>query len=221
MRRQHEGNAPRRFTMKAIILERLHADHYRYEALLCILDRQLHIAVCQEIPDYRLLSQLFHYLTEQPGEWHHPVEDRLFDRLAEHHPESRELLEVLIEEHRRIDIYGRELEAKVRNLDEESEAEMDLTTLNLARAFSELYHHHLYTENHRIFPLLETTLTVTELEDMDLGASLKAPAEGSPSFQRLYRQIAEDRTGLQLGRGEQADFCPLCDAKPQAASPTS
>ncbi|WP_181872820.1 hemerythrin domain-containing protein [Billgrantia montanilacus] len=207
--------------MKASILERLHADHYRYEALLCILDRQLHIAVCQEIPDYRLLYQLFHYLTEQPGEWHHPVEDRLFDRLAERHPESRELLEVLIEEHRRIDIYGRELEVKVRNLDEESEAEMDLTTLNLARAFSELYHHHLYTENHRIFPLLETSLPVTELEDMDLGASLKAPAEGSPSFQRLYRQIAEGRTGLQLGRGEQADFCPLCGAKPQAAPPTS
>lgn len=201
--------------MKAILLERLHADHYRYEALLCILDRQLHIATCEEVPDYSLLAQLFHYLTEQPGEWHHRVEDQLFRRLAERHPESHEILEVLIEEHRRIDIYGRELENKARNLGNASEAEMDLTTLSLARAFSELYHHHLHTENHRIFPLLETSLLAAELDNMDLEVSLKAPAEGSPGFQKLYRQIAEGRAGLQLGAGEQADFCPLCDARPE------
>ncbi|WFM71236.1 hypothetical protein [Halomonas sp. CKK8] len=37
-------------------------------------------------------------------------------------------------------------------------------------------------------------------------------------FQRLYRQIADHHTGLRLGHGEQADFCPLCDARPAAAS---
>jgi hemerythrin-like domain-containing protein len=200
--------------MKAIILERLQADHYRYEAQLCILDRQLHIAACEEIPDYGLLARLIHYLTEQPGEWHHRVENRLFDRLADCQPESRECLDVLIEEHRQIDVYGRELEAKFRRLDEESVAEMDLNTLNLARAFSELYHHHLNTENHRIFPLLEASLPLGDLDNMDLGISLDAPAEGSPGFQKLYRKIAEGRTGLRLGAGEQADFCPLCDAKP-------
>ncbi|MBB3190339.1 hemerythrin domain-containing protein [Halomonas cerina] len=203
--------------MKAILLERLHADHYRYEALLCILDRQLHIAACQEVPDHQLLARLFHYLTRQPEEWHHGVEDRLFECLAAHHPVSRELLAVLVEEHHRIATYGRELEAKMRRLaDECPDEELDINTLNLARAFSELYHHHLHTENHRVFPLFEVHLPADELEHLAL-APLVAPAEGSPDFQRLYRQIAAGRTGLKLGHDEQADFCPLCDARPTAA----
>lgn len=204
--------------MKAILLERLHADHYRYEALLCILDRQLHIATCQEVPDYRLLARLFHYLTRQPEEWHHGVEDRVFERLAAREPDSRERLEVLIEEHRRIATYGRELEAKARRLaDESPNEELDTNTLNLARAFSELYHHHLHTETHRVFPLLEAHFTEVELERL-VPASLVAPAESSDDYQQLYRQIAAGRTGLKLGHDEQADFCPLCDARPTASA---
>ncbi|MDN3522978.1 hemerythrin domain-containing protein [Halomonas ramblicola] len=204
--------------MRAIVLERLHADHHRYQALICILDRQLHIAACDEIPDYRLLARLFHYLTHQPEEWHHRVEDRLFARLAARLPESRELLEVLTEEHRRIARYGRELEERMQHADATPEEGLDLNVLNLARAFSELYHHHLHTEDHRALPLLEAHFPAAELDDLDLGVSLASPAEGSPSFQELYRRIAENRTGLRLGHDEQADFCPLCDARPAHSS---
>lgn len=205
--------------MKAIILERLHADHHRYAALLCILDRQLHIAACEEVPDYRLLARLCHYLTHQPEEWHHPVEDILFERLAACHAQSAELLEVLTEEHRRITRYGSELEEAFRRQAEDAPlAELDANRLNLARAFSELYHHHLHSENRHVYPLIERCIPAAELDEMSPRISLASPAEGSPDFQRLYRQIADHHTGLRLGHGEQADFCPLCDARPAAAS---
>lgn len=201
--------------MKAIILERLHADHYRYSALLCILDRQLHIAACNERPDYRLLANLFHYLTHQPDEWHHPVEDLLFERLAAGHPRSAERLKILSEEHRRISNYGRELEATLRyQADEAPDEELDANGFNLARAFSELYHHHLHTEKHHVYPLMEQYLPTTELDELLPRITLTSPAEGSATFQQLYRQIADDHTGLRLGHGEQADFCPLCTARP-------
>lgn len=201
--------------MKAILLERLHADHHRYEALICILDRQLQIATCDEIPDYRLLERLCHYLCRQPEEWHHRVEDALFEQLADRHPDSRDTLEVLMEEHRRIETYGRELGAAFgRMADETADAKADSNLLNLAQAFSELYHHHLHTEDKHIFPLIERQIPAEELDSTTFGISLASPAEGSPSFQQLYRQIAEGRTGLRLGAGEQADFCPLCDARP-------
>ncbi|MGE4534531.1 hemerythrin domain-containing protein [Halomonas sp.] len=201
--------------MKAIILERLHADHHRYAALLCILDRQLHVAACDEVPDYRLLARLCHYLTHQPEEWHHPVEDALFARLAGCHDESAELLAVLSEEHRRITRDGNELEVTFRRqADEMPEDELDPGRLNLARAFSELYHHHLYTEDHHVYPLIERCLSVDALEALTPPLSLGSPAEGGPGFQRLYRQIADQRTGLRLGHDELADFCPLCDARP-------
>lgn len=204
--------------MKAIILERLHADHHRYAALLCILDRQLHIAACEEVPDYRLLARLCHYLTHQPEEWHHPVEDTLFARLAGCHAQSAELLNVLTEEHRRISRDGTELETGFhRQADEAPEAELDLNRLNLARAFSELYHHHLYAENHHIYPLIERCLGAPELDELAPDLSLASPAEGGPSFQMLYRQIADHHAGLRLGHDEQADFCPLCDARPDHA----
>ena len=205
--------------MKAIILERLHADHHRYAALLCILDRQLHIAACEEVPDYRLLARLCHYLTHQPEEWHHPVEEALFARLAACHAQSAELLAVLSEEHRRITRDGNELEATFRRqANEMPEAELDPGQLNLARGFSELYHHHLHSENRHIYPLIERCLQAAELDELAPSPSLASPSEGSPSFQLLYRQIADHRTGLRLGHGEQADFCPLCDARADYAS---
>jgi len=205
--------------MKAIVLERLHADHHRYAALLCILDRQLHIAACEEVPDYRLLARLCHYLTHQPEEWHHPVEDALFARLAGCNTQSAELLAVLTEEHRRITRDGKKLEATFhRQAKDAPQAELDLNRLNLARAFSELYHHHLHSESRHIYPLIERCLRADALDKLMPHPSLTSPSEGSPSFQWLYRQIADHHTGLRLGHGEQADFCPLCDARPDHAS---
>jgi len=205
--------------MKAIVLERLHADHHRYAALLCIFDRQLHIAACDELPDYRLLARLCHYLTHQPEEWHHPVEDALFARLAGCRAQSAELLAVLSEEHRRITRDGNELEKAFRRHAEQApQAELDDNRLNLARAFSELYHHHLYSENRHIYPLIERCIPATELDEMSPPIPLVIPAEGGPDYQRLYRQIADHHVGLRHGHGEQADFCPLCDARPAPAS---
>ncbi|WP_163557769.1 hemerythrin domain-containing protein [Halomonas sp. NO4] len=203
--------------MKAIVLERLHADHHRYQALLCILDRQLSIAASGDIPDYRLMARLCHYLTRQPEEWHYPMENILFDRMTSCDPHHGELLAVLSEEHRRIDRYGSELEATFRRLADESPGiELDESRLGLAQAFSELYHHHLYSENHHAYPLIERYLSTAELDELAL--PLTSPAEGSPSFQLLYRQIADHGTGLRLGHGEKADFCPLCDARPAHSS---
>ncbi|RTR04474.1 hemerythrin domain-containing protein [Halomonas nitroreducens] len=207
--------------MKPILLERLHADHHRYAALLCILDRQLHIAACREVPDHGLLACLFHYLTRQPEEWHHGMEDRLYARLVERHPESHDLLEVLSEEHRRIATYGRELEATSRRLaDEAADEELDANTLHLARAFSELYHHHLHTEDRRIFPLIEAMFSEPELAPPGAGVCLDTPPEAHADYQRLYRQIATGHKGLRLGHGEMADACPLCLAASQAPPPS-
>lgn len=203
--------------MSTALFERLYADHDRYEALLCILDRQLHVAACQEVPDYRLLARIFRYLNRQPEEWHHKVEDELFKWLAEQQPENQDLLSVLTEEHRRFEVYGHELETKAQRLADESEensdAELDNNTFNLARAFSELYHHHIYTENKRIFPQMETAFPAESLEEI-VPLPPVADAEDSPEFQRLFHQIADERKGLELGHGRQAIYCPLCGVEP-------
>lgn len=201
--------------MKSIVLERLQADHQRYESLLCVLDRQLHVAACHETPDYPLLARLFHYLTRQPEEWHHRVEDRLFERLAERQLLSRETLDVLSEEHRRIETYGRELETAFRQMEDDPANEASTNLLNLALAFSELYHHHLHTENRHVFSSIAQHVQV---DDLLSDVSLNEPGDGDSDFEQLYQQIAADRTGLQLGHGEEADFCPLCDARPEPRS---
>ncbi|GAB2710611.1 hemerythrin domain-containing protein [Halomonas garicola] len=200
--------------MSTALFERLYADHERYEALLCILDRQLHVAACQEVPDYRLLERIFRYLNRQPEEWHHRAEDQLFQWLAEQQPESQDLFSVLTEEHRRFEVYGRELETKTQRLaDNGPGAEMDNNTFNLARAFSELYHHHIYTEDHRIFPRIEAAFHTESLKER-VPLPPATNAEDSPEFQQLFHQIADERKGLELGHGRQAIYCPLCGAEP-------
>nr|WP_163501095.1 hypothetical protein [Halomonas socia] len=130
----------------------------------------------------------------------------------------RDKLEVLIVEHRRITTYGRELEATfLRMADQTPQTEADTNLLNLTLAFSELYHHHLHSENRHIYPLVERCIPAKELDDLASGFWVSSPKEDSHSFQRLYQRIADRHTGLSLGHAEQADFCPLCDAKPTAS----
>jgi|GEM_PF-6985777 len=51
--------------------------------------------------------------------------------------------------------------------------------------------HHLHSENRHLYPLIEPGIPAAELDGMSPHTPLSSPAEGSPGFLLLYRQIAD------------------------------
>ena len=58
--------------------------------------------------------------------------------------------------------------------------------------------HHLHGENRHLYPLIERCIPAAELDEMSAHLPLSSPAEGSPGFLLLYRQIADQ--GFTGGR---------------------
>ncbi|QEA39266.1 hypothetical protein FGL86_09400 [Pistricoccus aurantiacus] len=202
--------------MSTSLLRYLQGDHQRYDGLLCIAERQLHGARCGDTPDFALLRDIFHYLAHHPDRLHHAFEDRLFERLGERFPEDRPYLDTLQDQHRRIATYGGELYAKFRSIAAgEVDPELDLNTMNLVQAYSELYHAHLRCEETRIFPHLVKWLEDKDWQEMMASILQDTPiadAEEAVEFEALRERIAANRTGLWLSDEERASFCPLCSA---------
>lgn len=204
-------------------LKRLQDDHRHYDGLLCIIDRQLYAARCDDRLDFALLCDIFHYMTRHPDRTHHAFEDLLFERLALRCPEIRPTLELLHEEHRRIALYGNELHAKFAAIvDGHADPELDLATLNLVQVYIELYRAHMRCEESQVLGLLVERLKASDWLELvttcDWGCDPLLRIDADDEYRALKASIARDRAGLWMGRDERADFCPLCPTvKPAVA----
>ncbi|WP_227370123.1 hypothetical protein [Halomonas sp. M20] len=120
---------------------------------------------------------------------------------------------ILHEQHRRMAIYGRELYETFRAISEGNiDPELDLNTLNLAQAYSELYHAHLRCEETRIFPQLAQWLTIDDWQELSSGEVPLTDTKEDREFQALRERISANHTGLWLSEEERATYCPLCQA---------
>lgn len=196
-------------------LKRLQDDHRNFEGLLCILDRQLYGARRDDTPDFILLRDIFHYMTQHPDRTHHAFEDLLFERLALRYSEIQPILDLLHEEHRRIAIYGDELYAKLAAIVEGRAApDLDLTTMNLAQAYIELYRAHMHCEETQVHGLLAERLIASDWLELvttcDWGCDPLLRTSADNEYRTLKACIARHEAGFWMGHDERADFCPVC-----------
>lgn len=197
-------------------IQRLQDDHAHYEGLLCILDRQFHAAQLGDLPDSALLRDIFYYLTHHAELTHHAFEDRLFTRLKQRDPAITGTLNLLHEEHRRIEGYGNELYAHfARRAATGDTTEWEPATMNLYQAYLELYRGHLRCEETQVIERLVTTLTGSDWLELvsgcDWGCDTSLLPEASAEYHALKARIAADGSGFWMGDDEpRADFCPLC-----------
>lgn len=62
---------------------RLREEHVHFRKLLDLLEKQLNLFHVGETPDYPLLTDVLHYMTNYPDRFHHPTEDVIFSHLVE------------------------------------------------------------------------------------------------------------------------------------------
>jgi hemerythrin-like domain-containing protein len=80
-------------------IAKLRKEHVNFRKLLDLLEKQLDLFHVGETPDYPLMTDILHYMTQYPDHFHHPKEDVIFARLAERDSRVVQKVEDLARQH--------------------------------------------------------------------------------------------------------------------------
>jgi len=170
------------------ILEHLHQDHIHMARVLDLIERELKRFNGNLPADLSLIYDGLHYLTQHGDRCHHPLEDRVFARLEEVNPSTREAVNRLRDEHESLYAKGKAFRDAVRDV--ESEAAMERRSfLEVAQDYLQHQRRHLDFEETTIFPMARTHISTKDWDDMDMAEEQATdPLFGSntdPEYQRL------------------------------------
>ncbi len=182
-RRMAAPRAARQLSTTERELDKLQAEHASFGKLLDLLQAQLAVFHRAEQPDYELMRDIFDYLTRYPDRFHHPKEDRIFEKLAQRDPSTRANVGVLAKQHQVIAHSGarflQKLEAALAG------AILPRQAVEApAQDYIAFYRAHMKLEESQLFPIarlqlresdwLELDATPTEAVDPLLGSKLQA-----------------------------------------------
>ena len=137
------------------LLERLGEDHARIAAVIRELG-ELIDPLSSEL-DWQRLSELMEFLDYFADRVHHPLEDRLFDRLTEKGltPTERHLVFRNMGQHQRISANTESLSSLVRTAQQGAAVDEDAFR-EAAMSYIGLQRRHMRFEEAHLFPLLES-----------------------------------------------------------------
>ncbi|MBA4742670.1 MAG: hemerythrin domain-containing protein [Azoarcus sp.] len=174
-------------------IERWEREHGNFVRLLDLIDNWTVRFRAGEEVEYELLREVMYYMTHYPDRYHHPLEDAVFDYLAQRHEEYRAAVEELSVQHRQIAELGKalvdDLDAIVGDAVMSREA-----VVEDAASYSELMRHHMKLEESTLFPAIAEHCT-----DADWEAAVSRVGDGiDPMFgdsveqryETVHREIA-------------------------------
>lgn len=172
------------------VIERLHEDHKNIGKLLDFLDAQIDRAAQGEQPDFELMFDVMHYMTTYPDIYHHPFEDRIFEKLGRHE-EWRPLTEEAHAEHEYLTQRGQRFLDVIQTVLSEVMLERDVFVAK-AREYVQRQREHLDREEGALFPAARALLTEAEWATIDRSFETMP----DPLFGRMvkgeYQRIANE-----------------------------
>lgn len=191
---------------------RLREEHRNLGLLLDVLERQLDALYRGDSPDFDLMAEILHYLTEYPDRYHHPYEDLVYDRLAYRVPGDQALVEALHEQHRELAREGRRALTLVEGL---------LNGVMVARGeicsvgqgYVNAYREHMEHEEEAILARAEARLTPGDWLQIDTlfhwrPDPLFGPEVGA-EYQALHDRIRIETRNRQRSETGQ-EYCGAC-----------
>ena len=139
------------------ILDRLNADHRNMSRLLELLEREYALLAGNGAPDIALMRDAMHYLTHYSDRFHHPVEDRIFDRAQDEVPSMRELVGRLRREHYQLAEDGRALYQVLLEVESDVAVRRDVLR-TLVDHYVRSQRAHMDLEEGKLFPLARREL---------------------------------------------------------------
>lgn len=170
-----------------------HAEHVYFSHLLDMLQRELDVFHFGGRPNYELAQDIIGYLHDYGDQFHHPREDRVFERMAKRSRDLELVIARLRQQHRVISSAAESLLAQIEAILDDavvprSQLEMALAT------YLVYYRSHLEQEDALIVERAGQDLTA---EDWDVVQYIPAPGlkvgpgrKSAEHFRELRRQIA-------------------------------
>ena len=170
-----------------------HRDLYR---LVALLERQPSLDADSLAPNIGLIVDALFYLTRFPDVTHHPLEDRITERLLLKHALARDIGEEIEAQHERI---ARQGAALLRDLEGALRAESmspELVGIN-TRLYAERLRHNMVFEELTLFPAALRHLDEDDWRALEPSTRDAAPdplfdAQVQTRFGELHRAIAAE-----------------------------
>ena len=178
------------------VLDNLLADHENLGRLVALLDRQPSLQASAMSPNIGLLVDVLFYLTRFPDVMHHPLEDRIVERLLARGALDPQLGAELEAQHARIARQGQDLMRDLEGAVREESMSTDLLATNI-RLYAERLRHNIAFEELALFPVASRAL---QPEDWEAIAASTGPDSPDPLFDAqvqdrfvgLHRAIAQE-----------------------------
>ncbi len=178
------------------ILHRLHEDHRRLSQVFAVLEHQMQrFSRTEGGPDFGLLQNLIDYVIEYPDAVHHPLENRLFERVVGKGvtPAEDRLVSAILVQHVEIKAATRKLAEDVRWVLNGAVIPAQKLQADVS-AYIDLQRAHMLVEERQLLPLANRLLSNddwTTLEN-ELGA-IEDPMfdQAVDRFADLHRYIVQ------------------------------
>lgn len=141
----------------------LELEHRHAEELLRVIEEQLDL---EGGPDLDLLASIAGYFRDYPDACHHPVEDRVYRKLAARAPQVAKRIGPLLDDHVALGRLTGELDAAIARA--QAPATPNGAALaHTARQFVRRYRAHMHAEETQFFPAALETLTDADWAEID------------------------------------------------------
>lgn len=180
------------------IIDRLRFEHRNLERLVRLLDRQPSLLAIADAPNIGLLVDTLYYLTRFPDVTHHPLEDRIVERLRDRDALPAGLADEIEAQHVTLARQGLDLLRDLEGALRQETVSPELVEANI-RLYSERLRHNMAVEELALFPA-----AARQLDDEDWRAIEHStpPGEPDPLFETLVEtRFAELRQAIALEAG--------------------
>lgn len=167
-----------------MVVDILRQEHRNIEKLLLVLERELDVFARGERPDYEVVHAVIAYFQVYPDVYHHPLEDRVFEKLKVRDSAAAAKIGDLAADHRR----GAERLRRVAHAVESVLADQELlrqTVNDIIRDFIEQERRHMAMEERVFLPA-----AISALESADWNEIASRLADQSDP---LFSEAVEER----------------------------
>jgi hemerythrin-like domain-containing protein len=147
------------------ILDLLHQDHQNISRLLDIFDKQIEIMHKGEDPNYRLMQDIMHYMGHYPDAFHHPREEKIFEKIKNNSADIFDTVKRLADEHIIMAEQGIIITDKLTEILNGSIVSM-AAIYELTKEYLELTRNHINSEENQLFPQAEELLSTEDWQDI-------------------------------------------------------
>ncbi|WOX04533.1 hemerythrin domain-containing protein [Microbulbifer pacificus] len=132
-----------------------------------------------------LIMDALDYFSVYPDQWHHPIEDLVFEHLLGKPVDVRDVIHKTLNEHEKIAAATRRMNQLFYAVANDAAVERELL-FGAARDYIELQRRHLKRENEILFPLVAELLTPADWHDIRTKLEQRQSAHFTEGVKKLY-----------------------------------